>query len=257
MTSGQNPSAGKSRTILLVALVALLAVVAAVVTVLVSSATYNPGVRTLSPKTQVAAGSDHVDPHAGLVVRVPEGWRVESEDLVFGTTALIPVEAGVTEEAAVTEETVETGEAGAPAADRSDGVVLVGLLTDDLFDLRNPDNQQAAFALANGMGQILLPVPGRPSEESMEPISTRVGDGWAVSFRVLPAVQQGLIGPEGALVYSAVVGEGGQRYWLTYIGLPGDGAMDSPHSEWADEIVERLRLAEASYAPLGPGEEPV
>lgn len=242
MTSGQNPSAGKSRTILLVALVALLAVVAAVVTVLISSATYSPGVRTLSPKTQVAAGSDHVDPYAGLVVRVPEGWRVESEDLVFGTTALTPVKSA------------EAEEAGAPAADRSDGVVLVGLLTDDLFDLRNPDNQQAAFALAGGMGQILLPVPGRPSEESMEPISTRVGDGWAVSFRVLPAVQQGLIGPEGALVYSAVVGEGAQRYWLTYIGLPGDGAMDSPHSEWADEIVERLRPSEASYAPLGPGE---
>ncbi|MDV7999746.1 APA family fibronectin-binding glycoprotein [Rhodococcus sp. IEGM 1408] len=245
MTSGQNPSAGTSRTILLVALVALLAVVAAVVTVLVSSATYSPGVRTLSPKTQVAAGTDLVDPYAGLVVRVPEGWRAESGDLVFGTTVLTPVEA------------VEEAEAEEAAADRSDGVVLVGQLTDELFDLRNPDNQQAAFALASGMGQILLPVPGRPSDESMEPISTRVGDGWAVSFRVLPAVQQGLIGPEGALVYSAVVGEGAQRYWLTYIGLPGDGTVSSPHADWADEIVERLRPAEASYAPLGPGEEPV
>ncbi|MDX2356376.1 APA family fibronectin-binding glycoprotein [Dietzia sp. PP-33] len=240
MSAGQNPSAGKSRTYLLVALVAVLAVVAAVATVLVSSATYSPGVRTLSPKTQVAAGSDHVDPFAGLVIRVPEGWRAESGELVLGSTALTPV---------------ETGESGVPAADRPDGVVLAGVLTEELFDLGDPDNELAAFSLANGMGQYLLPVPGRPVEERREQISTRVGDGWSVSFRVLPTVRQDLIGPEGALVYSAVVGEGAHRYWLTYIGRPGDGTVSSPHAEWADEIVERLRpLPEGHYAPLGPGE---
>lgn len=235
MTSGQNPSAGRSRTILVVALVAVLAVVAAVVTVVVSSATYSPGVRTLSPKIQVAAGSDHVDPYAGLVIRVPEGWRAESGELVFGSTVMSPV-------------------AAADDPSRSDGVVLVGQLTEDLFDPENPDNQLAALALANGMGQFLLPVPGRPVEERIEPLSTRVGDGWSVSFRVLPAVQQDIIGPEGALVYSAVVGEGAQRFWLTYVSRPGDGTMSSPHAEWADEIVERLRPSEAYYAPLGPGE---
>ncbi|MBB1013609.1 fibronectin-attachment protein (FAP) [Dietzia kunjamensis] len=235
MTSGQNPSAGRSRTVLVVALVAVLAVVAAVVTVVVSSATYSPGVRTLSPKIQVAAGSDHVDPYAGLVIRVPEGWRAESGELVFGSTVMSPV-------------------AAADDPSRSDGVVLVGQLTEDLFDPENPDNQLAALALANGMGQFLLPVPGRPVEERIEPLSTRVGDGWSVSFRVLPAVPQDIIGPEGALVYSAVVGEGAQRFWLTYVSRPGDGTMASPHAEWADEIVERLRPSEAYYAPLGPGE---
>lgn len=228
----------------MVALVAVLAVVAAVATVLVSSATYAPGVRTLSPKIQVAAGSDHVDPSSGLVIRVPEGWRAESGELVFGTTALSPSgdgEAGVEE--------VGDGVAG-----RSDGVVLTGALTEDLFDPGNPDNLQAALTLASGMGQFLLPVPGQPVEERAEEITTRVGDGWSVSFRVLPAVQQDLIGPEGALVYSAVVGEGAQRYWLTYIGLPGDGTVPSPHAEWADEIVERLRPSEAADASLGePG----
>lgn len=233
MTSGQTPSAGRSRTILVVALVAVLAVVAAVVTVVVSSATYSPGVRTLSPKIQVAAGSHHVDPYSGLVIRVPEGWRAESGELVFGSTVMSPV---VDEEAG----------SGAPAAGRSDGVVLVGQLTEDLFDPENPDNQLAARALANGMGQFLLPVPGRPVEERIEPLSTRVGDGWSVSFRVLPAVPQDIIGPEGALVYSAVVGEGAQRFWLTYVSRPGDGTMSSPHAEWADEIVERLRPVEGS-----------
>ena len=235
MTSGQNPSASRSRIILVVALVAVLAVVAAVVTVVVSSATYSPGVRTLSPKIQVAAGSDHVDPYAGLVIRVPEGWRAESGELVFGSTVMSPV-------------------AAADDPSRSDGVVLAGRLTEDLFDPENPDNQLAALALANGMGQFLLPVPGRPVEERIEPLSTRVGDGWSVSFRVLPTVPQDIIGPEGALVYSAVVGQGAQRFWLTYVSRPGDGTMASPHAEWADEIVERLRPSEAYYAPLGPGE---
>ena len=239
MTSGQSESSGRNRPGRLVALVAVLAVAAAVVTVLVSSATYPPAARTLTPKTQVAAGSDHVDPYAGLVIRVPEGWQAESGELVFGSTALTPV---------------GNGESAAPAGDRSEGIVLAGVLTEQMFDLGDPDNRLAAFSLANGMGQFLLPVPGRPVDERREQISTRVGDGWAVSFRVLPAVQQDLIGPEGALVYSAVVGEGARRYWLTYIGLPGDGAMSSPRAEWADEIVERLRLAEGYYAPLGqPG----
>ncbi|MEV8224150.1 APA family fibronectin-binding glycoprotein [Dietzia maris] len=240
MTSGQNPSAGRSRTILVVALVAVLAVVAAVVTVVVSSATYAPGVRTLSPKIQVAAGSDHVDPETGLVIRVPEGWRAESGELVFGSTVMSPV---VDEEAG---SGAQPPAAEPPADGRSDGVVLAGRLTEDLFDPENPDNQLAALALANGMGQFLLPVPGRPVEERIEPLSTRVGDGWSVSFRVLPAVQQDIIGPEGALVYSAVVGEGAQRFWLTYVSRPGDGTMSSPHAEWADEIVERLRPAEGS-----------
>lgn len=233
MTSGQNSSAGRTRALLLVAVVAVLAVVAAVATVLVSAATYAPGTRTLSPKIQVAAGSDHVDPNAGLVVRVPEGWRAESGDLVFGTTAMAPVGA---EGAAAADEAT-----GGPG--RSDGVVLAGALTEDLFDPGNPDNQLAAFTLASGMGQFLLPVPGQPVEDEAAEISSPVGDGWAVSFRVLPAMEQNLIGPDGALVYTAVVGEGADRYWLTYIGLPGDGTMSSPHAEWADEIVERLRPA--------------
>ncbi|PTM89338.1 APA family fibronectin-binding glycoprotein [Dietzia psychralcaliphila] len=240
MNARHTPSSGRNRTLLMVALVAVLAVAAAVLTVVVSSATYSPGARTLSPKTQVAAGSDHDDPYSGLVIRVPEGWGAESGELVFGTTALTPVGGG---------------EAGGGEAGRSEGVVLAGALTEDLFDPGNPDNRQAAITLASGMGQFLLPVPGQPVEERAEEITTRVGDGWSVSFRVLPAVQQDLIGPEGALVYSAVVGEGGQRYWLTYIGLPGDGTVSSPHAEWADEIVERLRpIPEGYYAPLGqPG----
>lgn len=231
--ASQNPSAGRTRTVLVAALVAVLAAAAAVATVLVSSATYAPTERTLSPKIQVAAGSDHVDPFAGLVIRVPEGWRAESGELIFGTTAMSP-------------------ERAEPA--QSDGVVLVGALTEDLFDPRESDNRLAAVTLANGMGPVLLPVPGQAVDERVEELSTRVGDGWSVSFRVIPSAPQDVVGPEGALVYSAVVGQGAQRYWLTYVGRPGDGTVPSPSAEWADEIVERLRpVEEGYYAPLGPG----
>lgn len=231
--ASQNPSAGRTRTVLVVALVAVLAAVAAIATVLVSSATYAPTERTLSPKIQVAAGSDHVDPFAGLVIRVPEGWRAESGELLFGSTAMSP-------------------ERAEPA--QSDGVVLVGALTEDLFDPRESDNRLAAVTLANGMGPVLLPVPGQAVDERVEELSTRVGDGWSVSFRVIPSAPQDVVGPEGALVYSAVVGQGAQRYWLTYVGRPGDGTVPSPSAEWADEIVERLRpVEEGYYAPLGPG----
>lgn len=237
--ASQNPSTGRARTVLVVALIAVLAAVAAVATVLVSSATYAPTERTLSPKIQVAAGSDHVDPLAGLVVRVPEGWRAESGELIFGTTAMSPE---------------PSPEPGDPATGRPDGVVLAGALTEDLFDPGETDNRLAAFALANGMGPALIPVPGRPVEERIEELSTRVGDGWSVSFRVLPTVRQDIIGPEGALVYSAVVGQGAQRFWLTYVGRPGEGTVPSPTAEWADEIVERLRPSEAAYTPFGqPG----
>lgn len=224
MTPGKNASAGRNRTLLLVALVAVLAVVAAVGTVLVSAATYSPGDRTMSPRIQVAAGSDHVDPEAGLVVRVPEGWRAESGDLVFGTTALIP----------------ESAEGGLG------GLVLVGGLTPDFVAAEESDNQWAAAALISGMGEFFLPIPGEQTDHRMEEISGHVGDGWALSYRVVPEAAEGRGVPVGGLVYTAVLGEGENRIWLTYVGSPADGAMDSPSEEWADEIVERLRFAEES-----------
>ncbi|MGN0101174.1 MAG: APA family fibronectin-binding glycoprotein [Dietzia sp.] len=227
-----SPSAGRARAALAIALVLVVALVAAVATWVISDRTHAPSARQLSPKVQVAAGSDHVDPLAGLVIRVPEGWRAESGELLFGSTAMSP-------------------ERAEPA---SDGVVLVGALTEDLFDPRETDNRLAAITLVNGMGPILLPVPGQAVDQRVEELSTRVGDGWSVSFRVIPSVPQDVVGPEGALVYSAVVGQGAQRFWLTYVGRPGDGAVASPTAEWADEIVERLRLSEAAHTPAGePG----
>lgn len=227
MSPGQNASAGRSRIVLSVILVVVLAVAAAAGTVAVSAATHSPdGDRVLSPKIQVAAGSEHVDDEAGIVVRVPEGWRAGSGELVFGSTGLVP-------------EVEESAQGG-------DGIVLVGELTPELRAAQEADNQRAAAVLVSGMGEFFLPIPGERTEHRMEEVSTRLGDGWALSYRVVPAGAVG--GPGGGLVYTAVVGPGhgdgsDKRYWLTYVGAPADGSMTSPGPEWADEVVERLRPA--------------
>ena len=250
MSAGQNSSSGTSRTLLLVALVAVLAVAAAVLTVVVSSRTHSPGARTVTPAIQVAAGSDHEDAEAGLVVPVPAGWRAEQGDLVFGSTALVP------EPQSGPRGDGDGDDAAGTAAPGDDigpgGVVLVGALTPDLVAAREADNQRAAAVLVSGMGEFFLPIPGRRTEQRMEEVSGRVGDGWALSYRVVGEGPDGGPIPEDAgvpaegLVYTAVVGEGDQRYWLTYIGTPADGTVGSPGPEWADAIVERLRPSEVS-----------
>ena len=216
-------SSGRVRAVLLIVLVAVLAVVAAVATVVVSQKTYAPTERTLSAKTQVAAGSEFVDEEAGLVIRVPEGWQAGPGGAMFETTALQP------------EETPADGTTG--------GIVFIGKLTPEMLGTAEINKEGLALELASLYGQSFLPVPSQPTNEQFEEISSRAGDGVALSFRVIPAMQPDGYGPEGALVYSAVVGEGDVYYWLTYIGVPADGSMDSPRAEWAGEIVERFRPA--------------
>lgn len=233
--SSSGSSSGRALTVLLVVLVALVALIAAAVTVLVSQRTHAPSERTLTPSIQVAAGSEHVDDQAGLTMRVPEGWRVQPGDLIFGSTALVPDEAD--------------GPGGQPQAGAGPGsLVLIGQVTPEMFGAAvPPDNEPVATALATQMGEIFLPIPGQRVDPRVRDLSGRAGqgagEGVGVSYRLEPEGGQGMLGPDGALVYSAVIGEGDQRYWLTYIGAPADGSMSSPGAEWADEIAERLTPA--------------
>ena len=235
-SADRPPTSARARTILLIAGVLVLAVVAAVGTWVFSARTHEPTPRELSPQIQVAAGSEHVDPVSGVVVRVPEGWRVQEGDLVFGTTALVPDESVL----------------GTPGEDPGPGsLVLVGAMGPELFADQAADPEQAAAVLASGMGEFFLPVPGERTDVRSEAVSSRFGDGWAVSYRVVPS-EPGMLGPEGALVYAAVMSDGAGSdddgdagaFWLTYIGSPADGSMASPDERWADRIAERLRPAD-------------
>lgn len=216
-------SSGRGRAVLLVVLVAVLAVIAAVATVVISQRTYAPAERKLSPKIQVAAGSEYVDEVAGLVIRVPEGWRSVPGGMMLESTILEP------------EEALEDGSPG--------GLVFIGALTPEMLGGQQFSNEEIAAELASGYGQAFLPFPLQPVSENREEISSRAGDGVALSIRVTPAMQPEMFGADGALIYSAVVGEDDSRYWLTYIGIPADGSMYSPNAEWAGEIVERFRPA--------------
>ena len=226
-SADKTATSGRGRAITLIALVVVIALVAAVATWVFSARTHAPTPRELSPLVQVAAGSEHVDTESGVVIRVPEGWRVEDEgELVFGTTALVPEDADP--------------EAG-PGS-----LVLIGAMGPELFAAQAGDTEQAATMLASGMGEFFLPVPGERTDVRQQELSGRNGDGWAVSYRVVPS-DPGLIGPEGALVYAAVVTDSDDTdgaFWLTYIGSPGDGSMASPDERWADRIVERFRPAD-------------
>ena len=224
-SADKTATSGRGRAITLIALVVVIALVAAVATWVFSARTHAPTPRELSPLVQVAAGSEHVDTESGVVIRVPEGWRVEDEgELVFGTTALVPEDADP--------------EAG-PGS-----LVLIGAMGPELFAAQAGDTEQAATMLASGMGEFFLPVPGERTDVRQQELSGRNGDGWAVSYRVVPS-DPGLIGPEGALVYAAVVTDSDDTddgaFWLTYIGSPGDGSMASPDERWADRIVKRFR----------------
>lgn len=246
MSSRENSSAGTSRALLWVGVVVVLAVLAAALTVVVSSRTYSPGGRTVSPAVQVAGGSEHVDEEAGLRIRVPAGWRAVTDDLVFGSTALDREVGG---------ETGGDGTAG--------GVDLVGRLTPDYGPPYEADNRTAAAMLMEGMGRYFLPIAGRVTEQRSVGISSRAGDGWAASVRVVPERPADAPAPgnpverDGGVAYSAVVGEGTDRWWLTYIGSPGDGSASSPGVDWADAIVKRLEPTGEPPAdvPAGAGGE--
>lgn len=223
MSASTSSSSGRGRAILLIVLVAVLAVAAAAATVVISQKTYAPTERTLSPKIQVAAGSEYVDEAAGLVVRVPEGWRATPGGMMLESTVLEP------------EKTLEDGSPG--------GLVFIGELTPEMLEGQQISNEDIAAELAFGYGQTLLPFQLQPVSEDREEVTSRAGDGVALSIRVASAMQPEMFGPEGALIYSAVVSEDDSRYWLTYIGVPADGGMYSPNAEWAGEIIERFRPA--------------
>ncbi len=224
-------SSGRTRAVLWIALVVVLAVIAAVATVVISQKTYPPAERTVSAKTQVAAGSEYVDEQAGLTFRVPMGWQAESGALLFGSTMLVPE--------MVVPEDAEAADAEAEAAEGT-GLVFIGALTPEMLGGADPTNEEAAWSLATGIGQALLPIPAQPVDEQSVEFRNRVGDGVAVSVRILPLIEQPVVGPEGALIYSAVVGEGDERFWLTYVGVPGDGSTTSPDAAWATEIIKRF-----------------
>ena len=220
-SADKTATSGRGRAITLIALVVVIALVAAVATWVFSARTHAPTPRQLSQLVQVAAGEDHVDTESGVVVRVPEGWRVEEGELVFGTTALSPVDADP-----------ESG----PGS-----LVLVGAMGPELFAAQAQDTEQAAVVLASGMGEFFLPVPGERTDIRQEELSGPYGEGSAVSYRVVPS-DPGLLGPEGALVYAAVMNDStGGAFWLTYIGSPGDGSPVSPDARWADRMAEHLR----------------
>ncbi|WP_459956862.1 APA family fibronectin-binding glycoprotein [Nocardia sp. IFM 10818] len=131
---------------------------------------------------------------AGMSFVPPAGWEAVPQDgddnLVFGQAALQPT--------------------GADA----DGMILLGKLDESLFAAAESDNGRAACFLASGMGEFFFPDTGRRVNNETGDVHGRAVSGRSCFYRVgfeSSADAQ-------AEVYAAVVQDGDQRWWITWLG---------------------------------------
>ncbi|MFC9998633.1 APA family fibronectin-binding glycoprotein [Nocardia sp. NPDC127526] len=131
---------------------------------------------------------------AGMSFVPPDGWEAVPQDgddnLVFGQAALQP-----------------TGE-------DADGMILLGRLDESLFAAAESDNGRAACFLASGMGEFFFPDTGRRVNNETEDVKGRAVSGKSCFYRV----EFESSASAQAEVYAAVVQDGDQRWWITWLG---------------------------------------
>lgn len=188
-----------------------LALLAALLVVAVAT---NPA--AVLPRDSTLHGDYHVDEASGLELQVPVGWRV-SEAPEFGTVQMRPV---------------GTGHA-------LDTRILAGPLEPGIAAAAITDDQGAATALAETIQLYVLGVPGSRDEQRSVPVDNEAGTGAAISYVLVP----GDVADQdsGGLVYTAVFGSEGTRWWVAYVTTAQQSA---PGIQWMDRIVDNVRLPE-------------
>ena len=179
---------------------------------LVSVAT-NPA--AVLPRDSTLAGDHHLDEESGLEIAVPVGWRVKSGP-DFGSVEMVP-----------------TGSSGSHGTR-----ILAGRLEPGNAAAAIDDDRQAAITLAETVQQYVLQVDGTRDEQRTAEVRNEAGGGRSISYIVVPSVLHQE--DEGGLVYTAVFGEGDERWWLAYL---TDTQRSAPGSPWVDRIVNDIRLA--------------
>ncbi|UVE94280.1 alanine and proline-rich secreted protein Apa [Dietzia sp. B32] len=180
---------------------------------LVIAVATNPA--SVLPRDSTLHGAYHVDRDSGLELQVPVGWRV-SGDPDFGTVQMRPV---------------GTGRA-------LDTRILAGPLESGIAAAAVTDDQGAATALAETIQMYVLGVAGTRDEQRTVPVDNEAGTGAAISYVVVPdgSADQ----DSGGLVYTAVFGSEGRRWWVAYVTTSQQSA---PGIRWMDRIVDHVRLA--------------
>lgn len=166
------------------------------------------------PRDSTLHGAYHVDDDSGLELQVPVGWRVV-DDAEFGTVQLRPVGTGRALDTRILAGPLEPGIAAAVIA----------------------DDQGAATALAETVQMYVLGVTGTRDEQRVVAVDNEAGTGAAVSYVVAPDGEADQ--DSGGLVYAAVFGSEGRRWWVAYVTT---AQQSSPGIRWMDRIVEHVRL---------------
>ena len=168
------------------------------------------------PRDSTLDGAHHLDQESGLEVPVPVGWQVE-DDPGFGTIQIVPTGSGPHPETQILAGVLEPGIAAAAIA----------------------DDQGAATALAETVQQYILGVSGTRDDKHSSSVDNDAGRGAAIAYVVVPTGEEEA--HAGGLVYAAVFGSEGRRWWMAYISTSQQAA---PGTRWMDRIVDDVRLPE-------------
>lgn len=168
------------------------------------------------PRDSTLHGAHYTDETSGLKIAVPVGWRALGEP-ELGSVRLVPV---------------GTGHA-------LDTRILAGTLDPGIAASAISDDEGAAIALAETVQQYVLGISGTRDEKQVTEIENDAGDGAAVSYVLVP--DDAATTDAGGLVYAAVFGSQGSRWWVAYVTTE---QQSTPGTRWMDRIVNDIRLAE-------------
>ena len=168
------------------------------------------------PRDSTLHGANYTDEASGLQIPVPVGWQPLGEP-ELGSVRLVPV---------------GTGHA-------LDTRILAGTLDSNIAASAISDDEGAAIALAETVQQYVLGISGTRDEKQVTEIENDAGDGAAVSYVLVPS--DDATSDAGGLVYAAVFGSQGSRWWVAYVTTE---QQSTPGTRWMDRIVNDIRLAE-------------
>ncbi|AWH94386.1 APA family fibronectin-binding glycoprotein [Dietzia psychralcaliphila] len=166
------------------------------------------------PRDSTLHGAHHLDEESGLDIAVPIGWQIIGQPEI-GTIQMAPVGSG----------------------QALDTRIIAGVLEPGIAAAAIADDQGAATALAEIIQLYLMGVTGTRDEQRVTEVRNEAGDGSAVSYVLVPDDAEDATA--GGLVYAAVFGSEGRRWWVAYV---TNSQQSTPGPRWMDRIVSDIRL---------------
>lgn len=166
------------------------------------------------PRDSTLHGAHHLDEESGLEIAVPIGWQIIGQPEI-GSIQMVPVGSG----------------------HALDTRIIAGVLEPGIAAAAIADDQGAATALAEIIQLYLLGVTGTRDEQRVAGVVNEAGDGASVSYVLVPDGAEDATA--GGLVYAAVFGSEGRRWWVAYVTT---AQQSTPGPRWMDRIVNDVRL---------------